>query len=76
MGRPARGALRRSSTLWAVGIGSSLRTGAEVEVVDIPPSSISDCPAFVNAVNDALAAGTVTKFLSPNNGDPAYHIEF
>lgn len=48
---------------------------AEINVIDIAPSSIADRAKFLNALNAALAAGTISKFLSPANGDPAFHIE-
>jgi hypothetical protein len=47
---------------------------AKLNVVDIAPSTITDKQAFINAVNEAMKAGLVSKFLQPPT-DPAYHIE-
>jgi hypothetical protein len=47
-------------------------------VVDISPASIplSNRSEFVNAINQAISNGEVSKFLHPgNSSDPAYHIE-
>jgi hypothetical protein len=47
-------------------------------VVDIKPSSISSSKRskFVDAINNAVATGDVSRFLHPGNStDPAYHIE-
>jgi hypothetical protein len=49
---------------------------AKLNVVDIAPSSIANQPAFVKAVNAAVAKGTVSKFLNQAKGDPAFHLEF
>lgn len=48
---------------------------SEINVIDIAPSSIADRAVFLQALKAALAAGTISKFLSPANGDPAFHIE-
>ncbi len=48
---------------------------AILNVVDIAPSSISKPQRFLEALAQAKAAGLVSKFLSPMNGDPAFHIE-
>jgi hypothetical protein len=45
-----------------------------LNVLDIAPSSISDKQAFEDAVDAAIAAGTVSRFLIPPS-DPAYHLE-
>lgn len=45
------------------------------DVIDVAPSSISDHAAFLRALTAALASGLVTKFLTPNDSDPAFHIE-
>lgn len=46
-----------------------------LNVVDVAPSSIANKHAFENAVNVALNSGKVSRFITPGNGDPAYHIE-
>ena len=48
---------------------------AKLNVVDVAPSSVANQGAFVKAVNAAKAKGTVSKFLTPGNSDPAFHIE-
>jgi hypothetical protein len=48
---------------------------AVLNVVDIAPSSLSNKLAFERATNAAKAKGTVSKFLTPGNNDPAYHLE-
>lgn len=48
---------------------------ATLNVVDVSPPSISNKHAFENAVNVARNSGKVSRFITPNNGDPAYHIE-
>jgi len=48
---------------------------AQLNVVDIAPSSIANRDAFMNALDEALAAGDISKYLSPINGDPAFHVE-
>ncbi len=48
---------------------------AVLNVVDIAPSSIANKHAFENAVNVAKNSGKVSRFITPHNGDPAYHIE-
>ncbi|MCA1593798.1 MAG: hypothetical protein LC754_14340 [Acidobacteria bacterium] len=48
---------------------------AKLNVVDISPSSIANKKAFQNAVNAAIEEGTVSKFLTPANQDPAFHLE-
>lgn len=47
-------------------------------VVDIRPSSMSSIQRakFVEAINNAVSLGDVSRFLHPGNStDPAYHIE-
>jgi hypothetical protein len=48
---------------------------AKLNVVDVAPSSIAKQQAFQAAVNAALKQGKVSKFLTPGNNDPAFHIE-
>ncbi len=48
---------------------------AVLNVVDISPLSIANKHAFENAVNVALNNRKVSRFITPRNGDPAYHIE-
>lgn len=48
---------------------------AALNVIDIAPSSIARPKRFVQALEEAMAAGLVSKFFSPVNGDPAFHVE-
>ncbi|HZG52497.1 MAG TPA: hypothetical protein VEZ40_10210 [Pyrinomonadaceae bacterium] len=48
---------------------------AILNVVDISPSSLSDKATFEKATRAAQANGAVSKFLTPGNNDPAYHLE-
>ena len=48
---------------------------AILNVVDISPSSLSNKPAFEKATRAAQTKGSVSKFLTPANNDPAYHLE-
>lgn len=48
---------------------------AKLNVIDVSPASIVNKHAFENAVHAALNSGKVSRFITPNNGDPAYHIE-
>ena len=48
---------------------------ARLNVVDVSPASIGNKHAFENAVNVARNSGKVSRFITPNNGDPAYHLE-
>lgn len=48
---------------------------AKLNVIDVAPSSIANKHGFENAVNVARISGKVSRFITPNNGDPAYHIE-
>ena len=45
------------------------------DVIDVAPSSIADPGAFLRALAQALAAGRVSKYLTPSDSDPAFHIE-
>jgi len=44
-------------------------------VVDIAPSSISNKKDFVATASSYEASGILSKFLQPEDGDPAYHLE-
>jgi hypothetical protein len=46
-----------------------------LNVVDISPSSLSNKTAFEKATKASQAKGAVSKFLTPGNNDPAYHLE-
>lgn len=46
-----------------------------LNVIDIAPSSISKPKRFLKALAQAQTAGHISKFLSPMNGDPAFHVE-
>ncbi len=46
-----------------------------LNVIDIAPSSISNAQNFLSALQRAKNAGKVSKFFSPANGDPAFHVE-
>lgn len=62
----------------AVGPGSVSRHCADpidLNVVDIAPSSISNPQKFLAALGRAKVAGLVSRFFSPANGDPAFHVE-
>lgn len=48
---------------------------ARLNVIDIAPSSIVDPGAFLAALKNALTQGTLSRFFSPGNHDPAFHIE-
>lgn len=48
---------------------------AKLNVVDIAPSSLANKLAFEKATKAAQAKSTVSKFLTPGNNDPAYHLE-
>lgn len=48
---------------------------AILNVVDIAPSSLTNKAAFDTATRAALTKGTVSKFLTPANNDPAFHLE-
>lgn len=66
------------SMIVAVGPGSVSRHCADptaLNVIDIAPSSISNPQRFVAALGRAKDAGQVSKFFSPANGDPAFHVE-
>ena len=66
------------SKILAVGPGNVSRHCADptaLNVVDIAPSSISSAQKFLAALGRARNAGQVSKFFSPANGDPAFHVE-
>jgi len=46
-----------------------------LNVIDIAPSSIANRRRFLSALEQAKAAGEISTFYSPANGDPAFHIE-
>lgn len=48
---------------------------ATLNVIDIAPSSISKPQLFLAALQQAKDSGLVSKFFSPANGDPAFHVE-
>lgn len=48
---------------------------ARLNVVDVAPSSVAKPKAFESAVRAAITRGKVSKFLTPGNNDPAFHIE-
>lgn len=62
----------------SVGPGNVSRHCADpalLNVIDIAPSSIADPQAFLDALGRAKQAGAVSRFFSPANGDPAFHVE-
>ena len=62
----------------AVGPASVSRHCADpaiLNVVDIAPSSLTNTSAFDKATRAAVTKGTVSKFLTPANNDPAFHLE-
>jgi len=61
-----------------VGPGNVSRHCADpttLNVVDIAPSSIASPQRFLAALERARVGGQVSKFFSPANGDPAFHVE-
>jgi len=44
-------------------------------VIDIAPSSISNKSTFITVAGRYETSGILSKFLQPDDGDPAYHIE-
>lgn len=46
----------------------------DTDVFDVAPSSITDKPAFEQAIKDAKEKGWINHYILPP-GDPAYHIE-
>lgn len=48
---------------------------AVLNVVDISPSSLSNKATFEKATRAAQTKGAISKFLTPGNNDPAYHLE-
>lgn len=62
----------------ALGPGNVSRHCADptaLNVIDIAPSSIKSPQKFVAALGRARDAARVSKFFSPANGDPAFHVE-
>ena len=45
------------------------------DVFDVGPSSIADHSAFLRALHAAKSRGTIDKYLTPQDDDPAFHIE-
>jgi len=48
---------------------------SRLNVIDIAPSSIHDPGAIAAAIAQAKAAGRLSRFFTPGNHDPAFHIE-
>jgi hypothetical protein len=48
---------------------------SRLNVIDIAPSSIANASKFVAALKKAEQSALVSRFFSPENGDPAFHIE-
>ena len=48
---------------------------AILNVIDISPSSLSNKATFEKATRAAQTKGAISKFLTPGNNDPAYHLE-
>jgi hypothetical protein len=48
---------------------------SHLNVIDISPKSIADPTRFVAALENAKTAGRVSRYFSPANGDPAFHVE-
>ena len=48
---------------------------AQLNVIDIAPSSVVDPVAFLSAIIEAHAAGIIKRFFTPGDHDPAFHIE-
>jgi len=48
---------------------------AVLNVVDVAPSSVKNKQAFESAVAAAKSQGTVSRFITPGQHDPAYHLE-
>lgn len=48
---------------------------SRLNFIDIAPSSIAKPQRFLQALDRAKADGVVSKFFSPVNGDPAFHVE-
>lgn len=46
-----------------------------MNVIDIAPSSIANKPAFESAVQAEVTNERISKFLTPDDNDPAYHLE-
>lgn len=45
------------------------------DTIDVAAGSIANKAAFKAALNRALAAGEISKFIPPGGGEPAFHIE-
>jgi peptidoglycan hydrolase-like protein with peptidoglycan-binding domain len=45
------------------------------DVFDVGPSSIADHSAFLRALHAAKSRGAIDKYLTPQDDDPAFHIE-
>jgi peptidoglycan hydrolase-like protein with peptidoglycan-binding domain len=56
-------------------VSKHLADPTELNVVDIAPSSIGDRSAFESSVRKAKEDARVSRFITPDQGDPAYHIE-
>jgi hypothetical protein len=48
---------------------------SELNVIDIAPSSIASPSRFLAALTQAEQRGEVSRFFSPAQGDPAFHVE-
>ena len=60
--------------LGATNVSNHIGNPAELTVVDIMPSTVGNKKRFIDAVQAAVKAGTVSRFIQPPK-DPAYHIE-
>lgn len=62
----------------ALGPGNVSRHCADpttLNVIDIAPSSIASSQDFLDALGRARDAELISRFFSPANGDPAFHVE-
>jgi len=48
---------------------------ARLNVIDIAPSSIANSNRFLEALERARTEGAISRYFSPANGDPAFHVE-
>ena len=48
---------------------------AKLNIIDIAPASLAHPAAFLAVLQAALAAGQLSRLLTPAQRDPAYHIE-
>jgi hypothetical protein len=48
---------------------------SNLNVIDIAPSSIAQPGKFMAALEDAKLNGSISRFFSPANHDPAFHLE-